>query len=58
MEILVRFITCCGINMRTYLRTYLSSEMPNGKMKKKIGTFLLYSYFFLYSEHRVWNIGF
>ena len=23
--------------------------MPNGKMKKKIGTFLLYSYFFLYS---------
>ena len=44
MEILVRFITWCGINMRTYLW----SEMPNGKMKKNIGTFLLYSYFFLY----------
>ena len=36
MEILVRFITCCGNNLRTYLR----SEMPNGKIKKKIGTFL------------------
>ena len=34
MEILVRFITCCGINMRTSLRTYLWSEMPYGKMKK------------------------
>ena len=31
MEILVRFITCCGINMRIYLY----SEMPNGKKKKK-----------------------
>ena len=26
--------------------------MPNGKKKTKIGTFLLYSYFFLYSVHR------
>ena len=49
MEILVRFLTCSGINLRTYLRTYLRSEMPNGKMKKKIGTFLLYSYLFLYT---------
>ena len=32
------------------MRTYLWSEMPNGKMKKKIGTFLLYSYFFLYNR--------
>ena len=55
MEILVRFNTCCGINMRTYLRTFLWSEMPNGKIKKKIGTFLLYSYFFLYRSYTISN---
>ena len=49
MEILVRFITCCVINLKFYLRFYLRSEMSNGKMKEKIGTFLLYSYFFLYN---------
>ena len=30
-------------------RTLERSEMPNGKIKKKIGTFLLYSYFFFYN---------
>ena len=39
MEILVRFITCCGINMWIYLRIYLRSEMPNGKKRKKYERF-------------------
>ena len=33
-------------------------EWPEAKMKKKIGTFLLYSYFFLYSltsRHFIWS---
>ena len=51
MEILVRFITCCGINMRTYLRTYLWLEMPNGKMKKKQGRFCLFLFLPLYMYH-------
>ena len=39
MEILVRFITCCGINMWIYLRIYLSSETPNEKKRKKYERF-------------------
>ena len=34
MEILVRFITCCGINMWIYLGIYLRSEMPDGKNER------------------------
>ena len=59
MEILVRFKTCCGINLRTFMRTYLRSEMPHGKMKKKIGTILISAsivlppYFSINSTHIV-----
>ena len=56
MEILVRFITCCGIYLRFYIAHSYWKEVKfwtfrDAKWKnyEKIGTFLLYSYFFLYS---------
>ena len=38
--------------MKVYMRIFLKSEMPNGKIKKKLLTFQLYSCFFLYSYQR------